>query len=117
MNHLAERSEPNRARRLAASKRRFALALAAVEGVIERAVASRKYPPGDTWRECLVVEHLRHAAVHLRKLERGDTSEPHLEHAATRVLMALENNLRRNVLKPRNGGRRGDGERAKQGVE
>jgi AcrR family transcriptional regulator len=82
-------------RRLEVPKRRFALALAAVEAVIDRALASGKYPPGDTWRECPLTEHLQHAVVNLRKLRSGDSSEPHVEHAATRILMALENHLTR----------------------
>lgn len=90
MKHWAESGGPTQVR---ARKRRFALALAAIETVIDRAIASGKYPPGDTWRERLVTEHLRHAVAHLRKLRCGDSSEPHLEHAATRILMALENHL------------------------
>jgi hypothetical protein len=101
MKRIAENRVSRRCR-VAAPEERFSLALATINAVIDRAVASGRHPPGDTWREHPVVEHLRHAAAHLRKLERGDTSEPHLKHAATRVLMALENNLRRNVLKPTN---------------
>ncbi len=89
------RTPGSRRRRVAALGRRFSLALAAVNAVIDGAKASGKYPPGDTWRECPVAEHLRHAVVHLRKLEQGDSSEPHFEHAATRILMALENYLAR----------------------
>jgi hypothetical protein len=101
MTHVAENGRSRRHRVVAARRERFPLALAAINAVIDRAVASGRHPPGDTWREHPVVEHLRHAAVHLRKLERGDTSEPHLEHAATRVLMALENNLRSKRLQTR----------------
>jgi dATP/dGTP diphosphohydrolase len=87
--------------------RRFSLALAAVNAVIDGAMASRKYPPGDTWRECPVAEHLRHAVAHLRNLEQGDSSEPHLEHAATRILMALENYLARKRQQSLRAGRGG----------
>ena len=84
MKRLAESSGSTRERRVAARKRRFAVALAAVEGVIDRALASGKYPPGDTWRERPVTKHLRHAVVHVRKLQCGDSSEPHLERASAR---------------------------------
>jgi hypothetical protein len=94
MKHVAESSGPTRERRVEAAKRRFALALAAIEAVIDRALASGKYPRGDTWRKRPVAEHLQHALVHLRKLRCDDSSEPHFEHAATRILMALENDLR-----------------------
>jgi hypothetical protein len=97
MKHCAESSGPTQVR-ARARKGRFALALAAVEAVIDRALASGKYPPGDTWRERPVTEHLRHAVAHLRKLRCGDSSEPHLEHAATRILMALENHLAQGAV-------------------
>ncbi len=41
------------------------------------------------WRTQPVREHVRHALDHLRAFEAGDRGEPHLAHAATRVLMAL----------------------------
>ena len=33
--------------------------------------------------------HVEHARRHLELLAQGDTNEPHLQHAATRLLMAL----------------------------
>lgn len=68
----------------------FGRALAAVEGVMRRALAAGKYPNDQTWKAVDSSEHVEHARVHLVSLEGGDTSEPHLEHAATRLLMALE---------------------------
>ena len=68
-------------------------ALEAIDLVMERAVSSGKYLPGDTWRGVPYAEHLARARAHLEFLSAGDTSEPHLEHAATRMLMALENYL------------------------
>lgn len=41
------------------------------------------------WRHQPVAEHVRHALAHLRAFEAGDDAEPHLDHAATCVLMAL----------------------------
>jgi hypothetical protein len=95
MTQVADSSGPMQERRLEVPKRRFALALAAIEAVIDRALASGEYQPGDTWRERPATEHLQHDGVHLRKLRCGDSSEPHLEHAATRILMALKNHLTR----------------------
>ncbi len=63
-----------------AAKQRFELALEAVDRVIERALSSGKYPPGDTWRGVPYAEHLAHARAHLELLSAGDTSELHLEH-------------------------------------
>lgn len=44
----------------------------------------------DNWRELPIVDHLNHAQVHYLAHMAGDTSEKHLEHYATRALMALE---------------------------
>jgi hypothetical protein len=77
--------------------KRFELALEAVDRVIERALSSGKYPKDETWRGVPIAEHFAHARAHLELLIAGDTSEPHLEHAATRILMALENFVRQNL--------------------
>ena len=45
MTHVADSSGPMQERRLEVLNRRFALALAAIEAVIDRALASGKYPP------------------------------------------------------------------------
>jgi hypothetical protein len=45
--------------------------------------------PNQEWIEQSIDEHLSHAEEHLRLLREGDQSEPHLAHAATRLLMAL----------------------------
>lgn len=45
------------------------------------------------WRLITVNEHLNHATTHILKHHAGDTSEPHLSHAACRMLMALEISL------------------------
>jgi hypothetical protein len=76
--------------------KRFELALEMVDQVIERALSSGKHPKGETWRGVPIAEHIAHAHAHLDLLSAGDASEPHLEHAATRMLMALENYLRQN---------------------
>jgi hypothetical protein len=74
MTHVVDSSGPMQERRLEAPKRRFALALAAIEAVIDRALASEKYPPGDTWRgPCDRAFAARRRA--LRKLE-GCVSAP-----------------------------------------
>ncbi len=98
MNHC--RSKPllnvEEALRQAMSDR-FSLAIVAVNEVIERALTGEKYPRGETWRSRPVAEHVAHASAHLDLRTRGDLSEPHLEHAATRLLMALENELRERM--------------------
>src|SRR5690349_12670384 len=61
-------------------------ALAVVASVLER---GRVTHVGD-WRELPASFHIDRARRHLDLLAQGDTSEPHLAHAATRLLMALE---------------------------
>jgi hypothetical protein len=48
---------------------------------------------GETWRGVPIAAHTAHARAHLKLLSAGDTSEPHLKNATTRMLMALENYL------------------------
>jgi hypothetical protein len=45
---------------------------------------------GGRWRKRSVVSHLRHAVTHFAMHLIGNRREPHLAHAATRVLMALQ---------------------------
>jgi hypothetical protein len=45
---------------------------------------------GGRWRKLSVVSHLRHAITHCAMHAIGNRREPHLAHAATRVLMALQ---------------------------
>jgi hypothetical protein len=45
---------------------------------------------GGRWRKRTVVSHLRHAITHCAMHAIGNRREPHLAHAATRVLMALQ---------------------------
>jgi hypothetical protein len=48
------------------------------------------------WRAEAPIEHVvDHALAHIRQYVSGDRSEPHLEHAATRLLMALQLELER----------------------
>ena len=44
----------------------------------------------DAWRRIPAPEHLNHALTHLLALLAGDTTEPHLAHAACRLLFALD---------------------------
>jgi hypothetical protein len=44
----------------------------------------------DNWRELTVLDHLNHAQIHYLAYMAGDVSDKHLEHYATRALMALE---------------------------
>jgi hypothetical protein len=62
--------------------KRFQLALEAVDRVIERALSSGKYPRMENWSSVPLAKHEAHARAHLELLSIGDTSEPHLEHAA-----------------------------------
>ena len=45
---------------------------------------------GSRWRTHTIEHHLEHAATHIELYRKGDDSEPHLSHAATRLLFALE---------------------------
>jgi hypothetical protein len=48
-----------------------------------------KYGVGN-WRDLDVLDHLNHAQIHYLAYMAGDDSDKHLEHYATRTLMALE---------------------------
>lgn len=62
-------------------------ALLAVAEVLAEGAA--KY--GDrNWHKIAVSDHLNHAMTHLLALQAGDGSDAHLEHAACRLLMALD---------------------------
>jgi hypothetical protein len=46
--------------------------------------------PFDDWNDRPVDYHIGRAVRHIRLYNEGDESEPHLRHAATRLLMAIE---------------------------
>lgn len=48
-----------------------------------------KYAP-DNWRLIAKEDHLNHAITHLHAWAAGDRQDEHLEHAACRLLMAIE---------------------------
>jgi hypothetical protein len=48
-----------------------------------------RYAPNN-WRKIDRADHLNHATTHILAHLAGDTSDDHLEHAACRLLMALE---------------------------
>jgi hypothetical protein len=48
-----------------------------------------KYGP-DNWRKVPRADHLNHAMMHLLAFNSGDRQDMHLQHAATRLLFALE---------------------------
>lgn len=62
-------------------------ALLAVAEVLKH--GADKYGPNN-WHAIPVADHLNHALVHLYALAAGDDSDDHLEHAACRLLMALD---------------------------
>lgn len=53
---------------------------------------ARKYG-ANNWHSIPVADHVNHAMVHLFAHLAGDTQDDHLEHAACRLLMALEQHL------------------------
>jgi hypothetical protein len=65
----------------------FPTALRIVEAVMERGARTH---PGEDWRALPAGCHLARARRHLELLAVGDVSEPHLAHAACRLLMELE---------------------------
>lgn len=55
----------------------------------ETMLAGHAAHPDDGWRGMPPSAHLLHAGKHLLMHDAGDTSEPHLRHALTRIAMAL----------------------------
>lgn len=66
------------------------LALEAVSVVLSQ--GAEKYGVGN-WKGIPADSHLNHAVRHVYRHLSGDRSEDHLEHAACRLLMALERKL------------------------
>lgn len=62
-------------------------ALLAVSAVLSE--GARKYGPNN-WHKISAADNLNHALVHILALQAGDVSDEHLEHAATRILFALD---------------------------
>jgi hypothetical protein len=65
----------------------FSAASRIVEAVMERGARTHR---GEDWRTLPAGFHLARARRHLDLLAVGDVSEPHLAHAACRLLMELE---------------------------
>jgi hypothetical protein len=65
----------------------FPTASRIVEAVMEHGARTRQ---GEDWRALPTDFHLARARRHLDLLAAGDVSEPHLAHAACRLLMELE---------------------------
>ncbi len=70
------------------------LALLAVGKVLKD--GSTKYGI-DNWHGISLADHLNHALVHVYAYLAGDTQDDHLEHAACRMLMAVENVLAKHT--------------------
>ena len=68
----------------------FPRALRTVTEVMERGARSHQ---GEDWRALPSGFHLARARRHLDLLAGGDVSEPHLAHAACRLLMELEGQI------------------------
>lgn len=62
-------------------------ALLAVAAVLKH--GADKYG-ANNWHLIPASENVNHALVHLLALQAGDVSDEHLEHAATRILFALD---------------------------
>lgn len=62
-------------------------ALLAIAAVMK--VGCEKYGE-DNWHSITAAENINHAMIHLLALRAGDTTDDHLEHAATRILFALD---------------------------
>lgn len=45
--------------------------------------------PTNNWRLIPQEQHINHALIHLYALDRGDVQDNHLDHALTRIMMAL----------------------------
>ena len=57
-------------------------------GAVVKAGLTRYEP--DNWRKIPQRDHLNHALVHMLAYNAGDRSDAHLDHAACRLLFALE---------------------------
>jgi hypothetical protein len=68
----------------------FPTALRTVEAVMERGARTHR---GEDWRALPAGFHLTRARRHLDLLAADDVSEPHLAHAACRLLMELEGKI------------------------
>ena len=64
-----------------------ALAVLRVGAVVKAGLT--RYEP-DNWRKIPQHDHLNHALIHLLAFNAGDRSDAHLDHAACRLLFALE---------------------------
>lgn len=62
-------------------------ALLAVAAVLKE--GADKYG-ANNWHKISAADNINHALVHLLALTAGDTTDEHLEHAATRILFALD---------------------------
>jgi hypothetical protein len=78
----------------------FRFALRRISAVMEE--GARTHPSGEWWR-CPPEYHVARATRHLRLYHEADTSEDHIAHAATRLLMALQ--IRERELQIRERGR------------
>ena len=67
-------------------------ALTALQEVMRK--GGETHDPPDSWKDQSVGEHIRHLALHLVEYAKGDTSEPHLLHAACRGILAVAVELR-----------------------
>jgi hypothetical protein len=65
----------------------FPNALPVIAAVMERGARTHR---GEDWRALPAGFHLARARQHLDLLAVGDVSEPHLAHAACRLLMEME---------------------------
>ena len=64
----------------------FRAALSRIAAVIRLG----RYSHRGNWREHSQAYHADHAAAHIERWLAGDESEPHLAHAATRIMFALQ---------------------------
>lgn len=76
-------------------------ALLAVAAVLKH--GADKYG-ANNWHLIPVADHVNHALVHLLALQAGDGSDDHLEHAATRILFALDQKLAGRPVAGKDGG-------------
>jgi hypothetical protein len=74
---------------------RFADSLNLIEATMRAALENpaSKFYQNETWPTRPALEHVAHARAHLDNWLSGDQIEDHLGHAATRLLMALQNVL------------------------
>ena len=89
----------------------FRVMLPLAAALVDIVLKNGEYKHGNTWVTQLITTHIEHALEHIKRhmageIYDGNTNETHLSHAVTRLMMALELQLRELELEKREARRR-----------